>query len=236
MKKLLVMASIFMSFSLLGEEVNRCFYDHVKDAIVLNKIRKPLYAKASQRKSLKISRYLILWERLILFKAKKYDSYAERFQELGIPFMCEDFVDMALTPEYIPNASEIPRPYLKSKAPKAKAIKSILKASLQEGFYSFKKVTELEISKLKFNSYYDCLLRHLLESLRRTADLAPRYLKKTPVESRARLNKLLRKYLKLQIFGISQAVFIDKKARSLQSKGIPILCNDVPHVELSPWQ
>lgn len=225
-----------MSFSVLGEELNRCFYDHVKDAIVLNKIRKPLYAKATNKDSLKISRYLILWERFIILKSRKYDRKAAQFNQMGIPFMCEDFVDMKLTPEIILNTSQIPRPYLSSQSPKGKAIKSRLKTSLQEGYKSFKKQTENEIQRLEMNSSYDCLLRHLLESLRRTGDLAPRYLERTPKQHKKKLNKLLTKYLKLQIFGISQAIFIDKKARSIQAKGIPILCNDVPHVELSPWQ
>ncbi|MFT6069148.1 MAG: hypothetical protein ACJAT2_000375 [Bacteriovoracaceae bacterium] len=236
MRNLVILFSLIISFSALGEELNRCFYDHVKDAIELNKIRKPLYAKATNGESLKISRYLILWERFIILKSLKYDRKAAKFKRKGIPVMCEDFVDMALTPEFIIDTTQIPRPYLISKSPKAKEIKSRLKASLQEGFNSFKKQTENEIQRLEFNSSYDCLLRHLLESLRRTGDLAPRYLKRTQGKQKKKLNKLLTKYLKLQIFGISQAIFIDKKARSLQSTGVPILCNDVPHVELSPWQ
>lgn len=236
MRKMVLLLSLFMSFSLLGEEVKRCFYEHVKDAIVLNKMRKPLYAETTNNKSKKISRYLILWERLIILKARKYDRISKEFQQMGVPFMCEDFVDMSLTPEYRQYTSQIPRDYLKSKSPKVKTIKSRLRASLQGGYKSFKKETEKQIILLENNSSYDCLLRHLLESLRRTSDLAPRYLKKASSSSRTKLDKYLKKYLRLQIFGISQAAFIDKKARSIQKKGVPILCNDVPHVPLSPWR
>jgi hypothetical protein len=236
MRKLVILLSLFMSFSLLGEELNRCFYEHVKDAIVLNKMRKPLYASETNNKSLKISRYLILWERLIILKARKYDRKSSEFNKIGIPFLCEDFIDMKKTPSYTPGTTEIPRSYLSSVSPKSKEIKKILKTSLQKGYDSFKKETEQQITKLNENLSYDCLLRHLLESLRRSADLAPKYLSKTKGKQKTKLSKLLNKYLKLQIFGISQAIFIDKKARSIQAKGVPILCNDVPHVGLSPWQ
>lgn len=225
-----------MSFSLLGEELNRCFYNHVKDAIVLNKIRKPLYAKETNRKSLKVSRYLILWERFIVLKSRKYDRVASEFNQIGIPFMCEDFVDMKDTPEFKPRTTEIPRVYLKSKSPKNRVIKKKLKASLQIGYDSFKEEVENQILNLEENSSYDCLLRHLFESLRRTADLAPKYLARISGSKKVKLDRHLKSYLKLQIFGISQAIFIDKKARSIQAKGVPILCNDVPHVALSPWQ
>jgi hypothetical protein len=235
MKGLLTLMILLMSFNLLGEELNRCFYDHVKDAITLNKTRKPLYANLTENKSLKISRYLILWERFIGLKAKKYDRKAVQYQKRGIPFMCEDFVDMKETPKFKPKTSEIPIAYFDSKAPNSRKIKIRLKAALIKGYESFKRQTETEIEELDQNLSYDCLLRHLLESLRRSSDLAPRYLLRVDPSKKARLDKTIQKYLKLQIFGISQASFIDRKARSIQAKGIPILCNDVPYVGLSPW-
>lgn len=224
-----------LSTSLLGEEINSCFHDHVKDAMDLNRERRELYSKVSQGESEKVSRYLIIWEKIIILKAKKFDRRARKYQRLGIPFMCEDFVDMKLTPNYT-DTTQIPSAYNLNYKPISKLIKKTLKTELSFGYQPFIKQLNKEITKLEKNGAYDCLLRHLLESLVRTADLAPRYLAKAPQQNRRKFNKLINKYLRLQIFGIGQAVFIDRKARSLQAKGLPILCNDVPAVHLSPWQ
>ncbi|MBK22558.1 MAG: hypothetical protein CME70_01020 [Halobacteriovorax sp.] len=236
MKLYLTLFLALISFQSLGEELNRCFYDHVKDAIELNRERRGAYSKETNGASEKISRYLIIWEKLILLKANKYDRKSSQFQNLGIPFMCEDFIDMRETPEIITRTAQIPRGYLNIYKPKTKIIKKNLKASLKIGYKPFKISIVRELEKLKFNKSYDCLLRHLLESLLRTADLAPRYIAVAPQGKKQELDKLIKKYLRLQIFGISQAVFIDKKARSLQAEGVPILCNDVPHVPLSDWK
>ena len=150
--------------------------------------------------------------------------------------MCEDFIDMSETPQYIARTTQIPKGYLTKLKPKSKQIKRTLRSKLKLGYLPLKKQLEIEIQKLSANKDYDCLLRHLLESLLRTADLAPRYLAKSSVTDRKKLDKLIYKYLRLQIFGIAQAIYIDKKARSLQATGVPILCNDVPAVHLSTWK
>ncbi len=234
MRLFIILFVACFSFQTLGEELNRCFYDHVKDAIELNRERRELYSRETEGQSRKISRYLILWEKFILIKAKKFDRKAAPFQSLGIPFICEDFVDMDATPEFISRTAQIPSGYLNKYKPESKQIKKKLKQSLKLGYKPFKMNIIREMQKLEFNKSYDCLLRHLLESLLRTSDLAPKYLAKA--KDKARLDKLIQKYLRLQIFGISQAIFIDRKARSLQAEGVPILCNDIPHVPLSDWK
>jgi len=236
MKLYLTLFLALLSFQSLGEELNRCFYDHVKDAIELNRERREAYSRETDGASEKISKYLIIWEKLILLKANKYDRNSSQFQNLGIPLMCEDFIDMSETPRLMTRTAQIPKGYLNKYKPRTKKIKKDLKTALKLGYQPFKMVITNKIEQLKFNKSYDCLLRHLLESLLRTADLAPRYIAVAPKHKKQDLDKLIKKYLRLQIFGISQAVFIDKKARSLQAEGVPILCNDVPHVPLSDWK
>ena len=179
---------------------------------------------------------VIFWEKLILMKSKKFDRRARAFQQIGIPLMCEDFVDMAETPDYINKTTEILESYLKTAKPNSKQLKETLRSKLKLGYLPLKKHLEIELRFLEANKSYDCLLRHLVESLLRTADLAPRYLSKTNGKDKKKLDKLITKYLRLQIFGIGQAIFIDKKARPLQAEGVPILCNDVPAVHLSDWK
>lgn len=236
MRASLITILVLWAFPILGEELNRCFYIHVQDAIELNRERRDLYSKETNGESEKISRYLIIWEKLIRIKAKQYDRKAAPYQAQGIPFMCEDFIDMDETPEFIARTAQIPRGYMGKYKPNSKDIKRRLRSKLNLGYDHLAKQLENEIERLKFNKSYDCLLRHLIESLLRTADLAPRYLSKLENKEKKKLDKLIKKYLRLQIFGIGQAIFIDKKARSLQAEGVPILCNDVPAVHLSPWK
>ena len=227
---------LLCSFSALGEELNHCFYVHVQDAIELNRERRELYSKETDGESEKISRYLIIWEKLIRIKARKYDRKAAPYQAMGIPFMCEDFIDMSETPDFIARTTQIPRAYQTDFEPKSRKIKKRLRSKLKLGYHPLAEQLKKEIELLAPNKNYDCLLRHIHESLLRTADLAPRYLSKLEGKQKVKLDKLIRRYLRLQIFGIGQAIFIDKKARSLQSEGVPILCNDVPAVHLSPWK
>lgn len=231
-----ILIAIVLCGPALGEDLNRCFYDHVRDAIELNRERRELYSLETDGKSERISRYLIIWEKLILGKSKKYDRRAQGFQKLGIPFMCEDFIDMSETPTYTNRTTEIPEPYLKTAEPRSRQIKKTLRSKLKQGYLPLKKQLKIELKQLDSNKSYDCLLRHLIESLLRTADLAPRYLSKVEGKQKEKLDRLIYRYLRLQIFGVGQAIFIDKKARSLQAEGVPILCNDVPPVHLSDWK
>ena len=81
---------------------------------------------------------------------------------------------------------------------------------------------------------YHSLLRHMLESTARVAFLAPQYAAKAEalgIDSPVYLSVQL---LKLHVNGLWAGVFLDKRAAPLQRKGVPIIANDIPPVDMSP--
>ena len=86
------------------------------------------------------------------------------------------------------------------------------------------------LANLNESSSYNCLLRHFVESINRTSALAPIYIIAAKEAGMKSPKKLLWKYVKFQIFGLTWGNLIDNKARHLQAAGVPILCQDVPAI------
>ena len=74
------------------------------------------------------------------------------------------------------------------------------------------------------------MVRHVLQSIRRSASLAPGYIKRAKELGLKSPKGLLTSFLKTQIFSLKISVHLDKKARPLNEMGIPIICNDVPDI------
>ena len=195
---------------------------HLQEAIALNLVRLPMYAELSYGRSIPISHSLIRLENNLRLSAKAFDILAYPYQLRGIPILCEDFMDMALTSAFRYDfADGAPRP-VNFHRPNLKTffVKAAGQAILHQ-FGGIEKAADELVRELEIEPRYNCLTRHFLESIRRSAGVAMKYRKGTWISSQFILGQLL--YLK-------RVVELDELAEPLQSAGLPIFCQDVPHI------
>ncbi len=84
-----------------------------------------------------------------------------------------------------------------------------------------------DISELRKSN---CMLRHMLESIRRIARLSPRHhMRALDFGLRSPLT-LSQDLLTAHIKWLGEAIEIDREAAALHQRGIPIVCNDVPTI------
>jgi len=89
---------------------------------------------------------------------------------------------------------------------------------------------EQNISSLSFEPRFNCMIRHVLESMNRITHLAPIHDKNARAKGLKSTMKLSMKLLKLHLMLLNSSADLDKKAAQIQSRGIPIICQDVPPI------
>lgn len=225
------------TLSLCGCPASRsagCFEEHVRDAMTLNRARLPAYSDASLGRSEAVSLALIRSERGALLAALFYDGQARKFRERGVPLLCSEFEHMDQTPALQVKAAR-PRP--PGARPDTGQIQVELKAAWdQGGFFSLRSASHRVIKQLEERPAYDCMLRHMLESIRRAAHLAPHHAQAAQdagLNPKAAL-RLSRGFIKLHMAYLPAAARLDALALPLQQEGIPIICGDVPPIALEP--
>ncbi len=170
-KIILIFAFLFLSicssYASQGD-----FVKHVLSAYNINTERLPVYSELSNSLSEKISYKLLFMESILLPIAKLMDLQADYFQQKGIPFLQVEIVPMDLPPfkKQTEKASHfIPLDILK--------INDDLTESLNaDDFINFSKKTEKYLTLLEKENGAHCLMRHFLESIRRSANYAPSHI------------------------------------------------------------
>lgn len=211
------------------------FERHLRDAIALNLARAPRYAALSGGESLPISRRLVLAERALIPVAWWFDRWAAPYHAAGVPLLEDVFVPMEGAPAF---AVESPRPAgVVSEAlgtETSVAVRArVLAAYRARGFEGAAEALEAEIAALG-DPARDCLLRHLLESARRLAILAPEHIQRARERGLASPHGRLALLLRLHLRGFGAAARLDARARPLQSRGIAILAQDLPPIPARP--
>ncbi|MFK7825927.1 MAG: hypothetical protein AB8G05_17370 [Oligoflexales bacterium] len=206
-----------------------CFTKHLREAIDLNKDRRELYAQQSGGTSRKVSNTLIWFERLTWVSAKWFDWRAKLWQEQGVPLMCSEFVSMALSPSL--SDSLVPHGDPKQSLDTYGLISS-LNANLSNSYSELLNTVILAIREIESEPHYHCMQRHLLESIGRSAKLAPVYEKMSLEKGIKAPTFLIKKFLRLQIWGIKLGKYLDSMAQPLQKQGLGIICDDVPRIPL----
>jgi hypothetical protein len=226
----LLLFTLFHSHDLQAAE--KCFSRHLKEAIEVNETRKPLYESATQGKSRNISRTLIGLEKLTLtLFSWRYDRRAKPYQQEGIPLLCDEFVPMNEIPPFAPH---LPPPVTspeKMPALDVREMKERLESALDsEGFEAVERLADEEIQKLEWLPHHFCMSRHVLESVRRSARLAPQHYRAAEARGLESPKEISRDFIRLQLRSLNQGLAIDKESYPLQARGIPIICQDVPKV------
>lgn len=209
-----------------------CFYRHFAEAIALNRARRPLYAALSGGRSLKVSDSLIAFEKASLLAARFGDRDARSFQQAGVPVLCDDFVSMDLVPAFRERA-EAPAPLMSYHRPSSKRIlREALAAYHQGSFAGLALQLERELAMLEEQPTYNCLMRHFLESARRSALLVPRYRQAASAAGLASPEGISRRFIETTLASTVFAEYIDQAAAPLQAQGLPIVCQDIPPVSV----
>jgi len=209
-----------------------CLRVHLVDAIELNKQRKPEYALLTNGESKAISNKMIAFEQASLPVARIIDGKAARFHRLGINVICDDLIDMKETPEFLANDTTIAGKIFLDLDDKD--IKSTIRTKLEGGDYAaVRDFTDGVIKDIDKRNGSNCMFKHFLESVRRSAALMVKYRKAVPDPKLWRdLVSLENRYIRLQVSSLSFAQIVDKRAAPIHRKGVGVICRDVPHIPL----
>lgn len=187
----------------------------------------------SNGQSHEISQRLIGMERKLVLLSPLADAWAAPFQMVGIPILCQDFVDMSQTPSFRSSHPEGPISLDRFQAVDVdemqKGLRELLTAREYQALAEF---ADLQIALLQDEPRFHCMLRHILESIRRMAALTPRYEEQAKQKIKISPAFLSRTILNAHIRLLNAAADIDKLAAPLQAQGLPIVCQDVPPI---PW-
>lgn len=231
--KTILVGLLLLSSNIFAFSKQMCLSDHIKEAMILNKERKSLYAEITNKQSLKVSRSLISLERQMLFFTYPLDLLAKKYQRLGMPIFCRDIISMEETPEFTSQYEQGAPDILDYKKVSAKKIRNDFKRAFRNNNYDeLIKVSSQWLHKLEKEPRFNCLTRHFIETIIRSSKLAKEYILFAKSTNLRDPSKLMNSYLRSVFVSFLYSVSIDEKASPIQAAGIPIICNDVPFVPL----
>lgn len=204
---------------------------HLREAIALNRERRPLYAAVTDGESRPISRILLRQERIALLLSPLVDLPARRHQRAGIPLLEEDLASMSLTPPF--QACRLPPPVLDGYVPLPMAtVEAELRLSLsgEDNFLAVAATGERWIVVSETELGLGCMSRHLLESIVAIAERAPARVAESEAAGLRDPSRLLRRVLRQHVRLLGAAERLDVRAAPLQAEGVAILCQDVPPI------
>lgn len=232
-----ILLFIFLFLPVMGQaalkDVRSCLSLHLREAMTINKQRSPIYERLSNGQSLAVSKKLISAERRVLFLAPWVDAWAAPYQKAGIPILCQDLIDMSHTPAFKavnPDGKDSLRNFHPADVAEiSKRLKEYYKAKDYNGMAHY---ADEQVRDLEKVPRYNCMVRHVLESIRRSAALAPIHDRKARAKMKISSLLLSRALLKSHIDVLAESSEIDALAAPLQAEALPIICQDVPHI---PW-
>lgn len=232
---------IFLSFisicSLTAATTERsCFSDHLREAKALNLTRAPLYSDLSGGESESISRQLIFGENLVIFFwAPWIDARAAKYQQEGINIVCDEFVSMKKAPAQ-PFALEKNPPKLETYVkPRLEALQSQIRTALAvQDFSLISQLLSAKLRELETERAFNCMTRHVLESMLRISNLAPRQALRAQLKNLPSTSHLSASLIEGHLLGLLPSRRLDMQAAPVQAMGVPIICKDVPPISASP--
>jgi hypothetical protein len=246
MRKILLCFFLFVSFSShafaldLDDKIQsrECFRDHLREAISMNRARKPFYDRLSNGASLEISSRLIAGEKLAKFGSYliyNFDEEAKEFQARGLNIVCDEFVSMSLTPRF---RAFSPGPRLANYQPlDTLDIQYDLMHALRDGFPAVRETAIKWINEIKRQDpssphpRFHCMVKHVLDSVARIATLAPEHVTRARAMGLRSTASLSRSMISSHFIVLKSSGELDDLAAPLQASGLPILCQDVPPIE-----
>ena len=154
-------------------DLDGCFETHLVEAIHLNEERAERYAALTDGASRAVSRTLIASEKVTRFVAARFDRRAIPWQQHGVSIMCDEMVPMDLAPAFRASGP-IPTTEFRKRGSFLLAAKLAAELTFG-GFGAIARELEQELAELQATPDYHCMLRHILESMLRAANLAAQH-------------------------------------------------------------
>ena len=211
-----------------------CVSKHVREFINLNSERSQRYAILSHGRSLSISNKLIAFERGALATLPLIENQALTYQRRGVPLLCLDVIATHETLDIVESQTLPSKPFQPFDG--GALSKDLFRYRFSGKEEMLESSLEEALHKLNENSHYNCLLRHFVESTLRTVRLVPKYRLASRKRGLTDPSGILSTYINSQILFFFSAAALDKEAAPLQSKGVPILCNDLPAIPVDVSQ
>lgn len=238
--KILLQALLLFSILLLSpvgqaglRDIRPCLSQHNYEALQLNQLRKPLYAGLSSGQSQVVSDKLIWMERKLSLVVPFADAWAAPYQAAGIPILCQDFISMDETPLFTASNPEGKDSLHNFRPADVSQIKiRLLELLKAKNYEQLAEYADSQIQDLHRTPRYNCMVRHILESIRRMAALTPVHAKKAKAAGKLSTEFLSATILRSHIYILSESAEIDRLAAPLQAQGLLIVCQDVPYI---PW-
>tara|TARA_R110002049_G_scaffold18017_2_gene69379 strand:- start:634 stop:1296 length:663 start_codon:yes stop_codon:yes gene_type:complete len=205
-----------------------CAYDHIKEAMEINRSHRTLYKEGDKKSAVKIINRLIFLEKIMLPFSRKLDRSTKKLVSAGFPMWCEDFVSMDNLPDFQIN-SDIPSTTYASldKDTFNEITKSLKAYEFNHSSKLYSKIVFVLDTKLN-DHHYNCLTRHFLESIARSLKLSIErrpYITKEFERDFFKANKLMMKQMRLALIFVRG---LDKRASNVQAQGTPVLCQEMP--------
>ena len=209
---------------------------HLQEAIELNKERAPLYSKLTNGESDRISKSLLQSERLSLPSSYAMDKAAAYFQKRGVPVFVHEFISMDETPPFKEKFDDSNGITNECPGFSVDLVKNDLLSALKiDDYKAVSGLTKSILDDLNETPKHLCMIRHLIESIHRGANLLPIHLEK--IKEKSLLfspQKICHYTLWAQVVGLKPSLTIDRWAHPIQREGIPIIYQDVPHIPPMP--
>ncbi|HEY0970307.1 MAG TPA: hypothetical protein VGE02_04955 [Gemmatimonadales bacterium] len=180
--------------------------------------------------SLPVSRGLIAAERLLLPVARWYDRRAEPYHRAGVPLLESLFVPMTQAPAFGSVAPSVGATGARSGVRPTAIRRRVGRACRDGAFPAAASALADELAAMSDSPGYDCMVRHLLESARRLATLAPGHVALALERELPSPAPLLTGLFRMHLWGLGSAASLDRRARPLQARGITILAADLPPI------
>lgn len=207
-------------------------YTHVTEASALDQVRRPLYAAITEGKSKEISDRLIAFADVSVAAAAVIDLWAATYQTAGISVICDDLMPISNTPGFVEKSSFDPAPLSDFKPLKIHEIEKQFRAAYKNGSYAaLVERTRQHVEGLQRNPSYHCMVKHILSSILRAANLAPRQIQEAQQAGFAvSPSGLIWSFIDVQLLSLGSVEAIDELSAPLQARGVPIVCQDLPEI------
>lgn len=208
------------------------FETHLREAIALNRARAPRYAACTGGRSRAVSRRLVASESFLLPAARLLDRAAFRYHAAGVPLLDALFVSMEETPAFGCGAPRPLPPAYAAPDPRAQR-RALVAAYWRGGFAGLGDALGASLDGRASAPHVDGMTRHILESLRRLAGLAPHAAASARQHGLASPAWLVGVLFVGHLAALGFAARLDARARPFNLGGVPIVVGDVP--DIPPW-
>jgi hypothetical protein len=174
----------------------------------------------------------MIWgESLALQYAKVYQKKATNLHKKNIQLFCDELLPMSLVSRNVtltsPSINDfMPMIFSDEYSDWKELIKTHSWNQLSTQLHQY-------LSQNSEPREYNCLTRHFVEALMLFSDKASAHNQMSlDNETQKELNQLTANFMNRMLLLLKLTPIIDKKASSLQKKWIPIICNDIPWVQI----